>query len=58
VVVQVPLLPLEQEVIMSLRSPLTYVILDDTVRVARAAFPKGNVYMRLHDALGALYTNA
>ena len=22
----------------------------DTVRVARAAFPKGNIYMKLHDA--------
>jgi transposase len=42
---------------MSLRSPLAYVIPDDTVRVARAAFPKGNVYMRMHDALGPIYTN-
>lgn len=42
---------------MSLRSPLAYVIPDDTVRVACAAFPKGNGYMRMHDALGPIYTN-
>src|ERR1700737_1618642 len=26
-----------------------------TIRVARAAFPKGNVYMRMRDELGKLY---
>ncbi len=30
---------------------------DDTVRVARAVFPKGNRYMRLRDELGELYTD-
>ncbi len=27
----------------------------ETVRVARAAFPKGNVYMQMRDVLGAIY---
>jgi len=30
---------------------------ETTIRVARAAFPKGNRYMRLRDELGALYTD-
>jgi len=42
---------------MSLQAPLGYVIPDETVRVARAAFPKGNPYMRVRDALGPIYTN-
>src|SRR4029450_140122 len=29
-------------------------IREDTVRVARAAFPKGNRYMQMHDALGSI----
>ena len=28
---------------------------EETIRVARAAFPKGNVYMQMRDALGMLY---
>lgn len=42
---------------MSLRAPLFYVIPEQTVQVARAAFPKGNPYMRMRDALGPIYTN-
>lgn len=42
---------------MSLRAPLFYVIPDDTARVAKAAFPKGNLYMRMRDELGPLYHN-
>ena len=30
----------------------------DTVRVARAAFPKGNLYLRMRDELGVLYEDA
>jgi len=30
---------------------------EQTVRVARAAFPKGNVYMTMRDELGVLYTD-
>ncbi len=31
---------------------------EETARVARAALPKGNVYIRLRDALGSLYEDA
>lgn len=31
---------------------------EETARVARAAFPKGNVYIRLRDELGSLYEDA
>lgn len=30
----------------------------ETAEVARAAFPSGNIYMRLRDSLGALYSDA
>jgi transposase len=43
---------------MSLHAPLGYFIPDETARVARAAFPKGNPSMRMHDALGPLFINA
>ncbi len=42
---------------MSLRAPLVYSIPEETARVARAAFPKGNPYMRMRDTLGPIYTN-
>ncbi len=42
---------------MSLRAPLVYCIPDETARVAHAAFPKGNPYLRMRDALGPIYTN-
>ena len=42
---------------MSLRAPIAYVIPEQTSQVARAAFPKGNPYMRMRDALGPIYTN-
>ena len=42
---------------MSLNAPLFYVIPEETIRVAQAAFPKGNVYMQMRDALGPIYTN-
>ena len=29
----------------------------DTVRVAVAAFPKGNIYIRMRDELGTIYTD-
>ncbi|MEI2610154.1 MAG: IS1182 family transposase [Candidatus Promineifilaceae bacterium] len=31
---------------------------DETVRVARAAFPKGNIYLRLRDELGPIFADA
>jgi transposase len=30
---------------------------EETARVARAAFPNGNLYMRLRDELGMIYQN-
>jgi transposase len=42
---------------MSMQSPLGYQIPDETIRVAQAAFPNGNLYMELHAELGMLYTN-
>jgi transposase len=42
---------------MSLRAPLFYIIPEQTIQVAQAAFPKGNPYMRMRDALGPIYTN-
>lgn len=42
---------------MSLRAPLFYQIPDQTVRVAQAAFPKGNPYMRMRDTFGPIYSN-
>ena len=42
---------------MSVPAPVSDTIPEDTVRVARAAFPKGNVFMRMHDELGPLYRN-
>ena len=42
---------------MSMHSPLGYQIPDETVRVAHAAFPKGNLYMEMQAELGLIYTN-
>jgi transposase len=42
---------------MSLRAPIVYCLPEDTARVARAAFPRGNPYLRVFDALGPIYTN-
>jgi hypothetical protein len=42
---------------MSLRSPLAYCLPDETARVARAAFPRGNAYLRVSDALGPIFAN-
>src|SRR6266545_373144 len=43
---------------MSLRVPLFSLIPEETARVAQAAFPNGNVYMRMRDELGPIYDNA
>lgn len=42
---------------MSLHSQPTSSIPEETQRVARAAFPGGNVYMRMRDEFGELYTD-
>jgi transposase len=42
---------------MSLRAPIVYCIPEETARVAHAAFPKGNPYLRMRDTLGPIYIN-
>jgi len=42
---------------MSLHAPLFYVIPEQTEQIAQAAFPKGNPYMAMRDAMGPIYTN-
>jgi len=42
---------------MSLQPQAVYLVPEDTARVARAAFPKGNAYLRMHDELGRLYAD-
>lgn len=43
---------------MSLRLEPTPPVPDDTARVARAAFPRGNALMLLRDQLGTLFDDA
>jgi len=40
---------------MSLQPQLFYLVPEETARVARAAFPHGNVYMQMHDTLGTIF---
>ena len=40
---------------MSLQPQATYPIPEETQRVARAVFPRGNLYMQVADRLGTLY---
>lgn len=40
---------------MSLQPQLFYLVPEETAQVARAAFPNGNVYMRLYDTFGTLF---
>jgi len=42
---------------MSLIGRTMFDIPEETVRVAQAAFPKGNVYMKMRDELGVVYTD-
>jgi transposase len=42
---------------MSLHALPCDVIPEQTIQVARAAFPRGNPYMRMRDVLGPIYTN-
>src|SRR5919197_4380822 len=46
------------EPVMSLHPQPIDPIPEETARVARAAFPKGNPYMRMRDELGVLYQDA
>jgi transposase len=42
---------------MSLNAPIGYGIPEETMRLAQAAFPNRNLYMRMPDELGPIYTN-
>jgi transposase len=42
---------------MSLRAQPNVPVPDDTARVARAAFPHGNTYLRIRDELGTVFTD-
>ena len=43
---------------MSLHPQATYPIPEETQRIARAAFPCGNLYMQVADRLGTIYQDA
>src|SRR5260370_13905241 len=43
---------------MSLHPTPMGAVPEETVRVARAAFPKGNVYLQMRDLLGGIYDDA
>lgn len=40
---------------MTLHCQNEFSIPEETARVARAAYPKGNLYMKMRDALGTIY---
>ena len=40
---------------MSLKPQAIGPIPEDTARIARAAYPKGNIYLQLRDTLGTIY---
>ena len=40
---------------MTLHCQNEFAIPEETARVARAAYPKGNLYMKMRDALGTIY---
>ncbi len=40
---------------MSLLPQVAYLVPTETARVARAAFPKGNLYLRMYDTLGVIF---
>jgi len=42
---------------MTLKPQTAHQIPEETARVAKAAFPKPNVYMRMRDEFGRLYTD-
>ena len=42
---------------MSLHPQVFRAVPAETVRVARAAYPKGNVYLQVRDELGTIYTD-
>lgn len=43
---------------MSLHPQVSYPIPEETQRIARAAFLRGNLYMQVADCLGTIYQDA
>lgn len=42
---------------MSLKAQAICPVPQETARVARAAYPKGNIYMQMRTVLGSIYTD-
>jgi len=42
---------------MSLKAQAVCPVPQETARVARAAYPKGKIYMQMRDVLGSVYTD-
>lgn len=42
---------------MSLQAQKIPPVPEETARIARAAFPKGNLYMKMRDELGTIYND-
>ncbi len=42
---------------MSLKPSPIPAVPEETARIARAAFPKGNIYLRMRDELGVIYAD-
>ncbi len=40
---------------MTLQPQTTFSLPDETARVAHAAYPKGNLYLKMREALGTIY---
>jgi len=51
-------MPQIREESMSLHAEPAGPVPEETARVARAAFPKGNVYLQMRDVLGVIYDDA
>jgi transposase len=43
---------------MSLKPSFIEPVPEETARIARAAFPKGNLYLSMHDELGIAFSDA
>jgi len=43
---------------MTLKPMELWEIPEETARIARAAFPKGNIYIKMRDTLGQLYSDS
>jgi len=41
---------------MSLKAQAICPVPQETARIARAAYPKGKIYMQMRDVLGSIYT--